>query len=254
MATSWVVKDSRKRSPYWYGCYTDATGRRLKKSTKQTAKSKAQEVARTLQKASDEARRGALTEARTRDLLSEILQSVNGGTGLRVFTVKQWLELFVKGKRKSKSAATAARHEQTMQMFVEFLGPRADLNIAAVTSKDVSDFRDQRQSLGLAPATLNLDVAILSSAFNSCWRQGLISVNPCLAIEPLKNKPQRKGVFSKEQVAAIVKVAQGDWRGLILVGFYTGQRLGDCARLRWSNVDLVSEIKTIRFQSAKGGG
>src|SRR5260370_10779764 len=148
MATSWVVKDSRKRSPYWYACYTDATGRRLKKSTKQTAKSKAQEVARTLQKASDEARRGALTEARARDLLSEILQSINGGTGLRVFTVKQWLELFVKGKRKSKSAATAARHEQTMEIFAEVLGPRADKKIAALTTTEFSRFRYPRQSLG----------------------------------------------------------------------------------------------------------
>src|SRR5260370_41986937 len=108
MATSWVVKDSRKRSPYWYACYTDATGRRLKKSTKQTAKSRAEEVARTLQKASDEARRGALTEARTRELLSEVLQSVNG-EGLRVFTVRQWLDHFVRQKKKSRSDKTAAR-------------------------------------------------------------------------------------------------------------------------------------------------
>ena len=78
-----VVRDKAKRngklrSRFWYACYTDALGRRLKKSTGLTAKSKAMEMARALQKASDEARRGALTEARTRELLSEVLQSVNG--------------------------------------------------------------------------------------------------------------------------------------------------------------------------------
>jgi len=185
------------RSPFWYACYTDPTGRRMKKSTGLTARSKALEMARALQRAADDARRGALTEARARELLSEMLQSVNGGEGLRVFTVAQWLDLFVKGKRKSRSAATFLRHQQTMREFIEFLGRRADLNIAAITSKDVSDFRDRRQSRGLAPATLNLDVAILSSAFNSAWRQGLISINPALAIEPKAALPKRFRSFSR---------------------------------------------------------
>jgi integrase len=247
-----VVKDSRNRSPYWIACYTDATGRRLKKSTGLTAKSKAMEMARALQKASDEARRGALTEARTRELLSEVLQSVNG-EGLHVFTVTQWFDHFVNQKKKSRAAATGKRHAQTMREFMAFLGPRAKLNIAAITSRDIASFRDHRHSLGLAPATVNIDVAILSAAFNAALRQGHVSVNPCLAIEPLKNKPQRKGVFTPEQVAALLKAAKGDWRGLILLAFYSGQRLLDCANLRWRDVDLVSRIKTIRFQVRKTG-
>jgi integrase len=251
-----VIRDKSKRngkprSPYWYACYVDAFGRRLKKSTGLTAKSKALEMARALQKAVDEARRGALTEARTRELLSEVLQSVNG-EGLRVFTVAEWFELFVKGKRKSRADKTAARHEQIMREFIEFLGPRAKLNIAAITSRDIADFRDHRHSLGLAPSTVNLDVVFVSAAFNAAWKQGHISHNPCLAIEPLRDKPQRKGVFSPEQVAALVKVAEGDWKGAIRVLFFTGMRLSDACNLRWQNIDLVS--KTIRFQPRKGGG
>jgi integrase len=171
-----------------------------------------------------------------------------------VFTLKQWLAHFVKQKRKSRSDKTAARHEQMMREFIEFLGARANLNIAAITSKDIADFRDHRQSLGLAPATVNLDITILSSAFNAAWKQGHISVNPCAAIEPLKDKAERKHIFMAKQVSALVKTAEGNWKGLILLAFYTGARLGDCANLRWSNVDLISEIKTIRFQPLKGGG
>jgi integrase len=159
----------------------------------------------------------------------------------------------VKQKKKSRAAATGKRHAQTMREFMAFLGPRAKLNIAAITSRDIASFRDHRHSLGLAPATVNIDVAILSAAFNAALRQGHISVNPCLAIEPLKNKPQRKGVFSPEQVAALLKTAKGDWRGLIMLAFYTGQRLLDCANLRWRDVDLVSDIKLIRFQTRKTG-
>jgi integrase len=249
---AYVVKDARGRSPYWYAVYRDAAGRRLKKSTQLTSKSKALEIARTLEKASSEARRHALTEARTRDLLSEVLQSVNGDA-LRVFTVEQWFDHFVKQKHKSRADQTAARHNQMMREFIEFLGPSARLNIAAVTSKHIADFRDYRQSLGLAPSTVNADITTVSAAFNAAWKQGHISVNPCAAIEPLKDKAQRKDTFTPEQVSAIVKAAKDDWRGLILTAFYTAARLHDAANLRWRNVDLLSEIKTIRFEQGKTG-
>jgi integrase len=241
-----------KSSPFWYAAFTDPLGRRLKKSTGQTSKARALEMARTWEKASVEAKELRLTEARAREVISELMRSV-GDESLRVFSVEQWFDHFVKGKKKSKAAATSERHEQIMREFMAFLGPRAKLNIAAITSRDIASFRDKRHALGLAPGTVNLEVVILSSAFNSAWKQGHISVNPCLAIEPLKNKPKRKGVFTTEQVSALLKAAQGDWKGLIMIAFYSGQRLLDCANLRWRDVDLLSDIKTIRFHVRKTG-
>jgi integrase len=250
----YVVKHASGRSPYWIAVYRDETGRRRKRSTKLTNKSKALEVAHTLARAAAEARRGSLTEARTRDLLGEILQSVNG-EGLRTFTVAQWFDHFVKQKQKSRADKTALRHEQMMNEFVAFLGYRANLNLAVVNAKDIADFRDRRESLGLAPSTINGDITILSSAFNAALRQGHVSVNPCLAIEPVKDRiAARKETFTPEQVTALVQAADNDdWKGLILVGFYCGARLGDCANLRWKQINLTAEIKTIRFQQGKTG-
>jgi integrase len=248
----YVVRHPTGRSPYWYAVYRDETGRRLKKSTKLTSKSKALEMAHVLQKAAKEARQQRLTEARARDLLSEILQGVNG-EGLRTFTLAEWLNHFVKQKQKSRADKTALRHEQVMNECVAFLGSRARLNIATITSKDIADWRDSRESRGLSPATLNGDITVLSAAFNAALRQGHISVNPCLAIEPVKDKAGvRKGTFTLGQITALGKTASGDWRGLILTAFYTGQRLGDCANLRWDQIDLA--LKIIRFQPGKTGG
>ena len=251
MAT--VVKDPRNRSPFWYACFTTADGRRLKKSTKESSMSKAKLIAEALQRAEDMARDRVLTEVRTRELLSDVLQRASG-KGLRVFTVKEWFDLFVKGKRKARADKTARKHEQIKNEFIDFLAHRANLNVEAITSADIAAFRDQRQSRGLAPSTLNADMTILSAAFNAALRQGHISVNPCLAIEPLRDKiAGRKQTFSPEQVTALLKAANGEWRGLILVAFYTGQRLGDCANLQWKQIDLVSEIKTVRFEQGKTG-
>ena len=116
-----------KSSPFWYAAFTDPLGRRLKKSTGQTSKSRALEVARTWEKASEEARQLRLTEARAREVISELMRSV-GGESLTVFTVEQWFGHFVNQKKKSRAAATGKRHAQTMRDFVEFLGPKARLN------------------------------------------------------------------------------------------------------------------------------
>ena len=260
----YVVKDARGRSPYWFAVYRDATGRRLKKSTKLTSKSKALEMAYALHKAGREAKAKSLTEARTRDLLSEILQSVNG-VGLRVFTVARWFDHFVKQKQKSRADKTAAAHEQVRDQFIEFLGRRAHENIAGVSSEDIAAFRDHRESLGLAPNTLNKDVDCLKAAFGAALKQGHISVNPCAVIENVKDKTEaRKETFSLEQVTVIGKAASGEWKGVILIGFYTGQRLGDCATVQWDRINLTSQDKTtasgdqipahtIRFQQAKPG-
>ena len=200
---AYVVKDVRKRSPFWYAVFRDSTGRYLKKSTKLTSQSKALEMARGLEKAARQAREKTLTEARTRELLGEILQSVNG-ENLHVFTVAEWFDHFVKQKQKSRADKTALRHEQMMNEFVEFLDHRARLNIAAISSKDIADFRDHRQSRGLAPSTLNTDITVLSSAFNAALKQGHITVNPCAAIEALRDKTVHKATFTPEQVTAIM--------------------------------------------------
>ena len=105
-----LVRDSgerngKRRSPYWYACFTDPLGRRLKKSTGQTSKSKALQMARTWEKAAQEARQLRLTEVRAREVISELMQSL-GGESRQVFSVAEWFNQFVAQKKKSRSAAT----------------------------------------------------------------------------------------------------------------------------------------------------
>ena len=209
------------------------------------------------QRAADIARQRALTEERAREVISEIVASVNGGEGLRTFTVRQWFNHFRQIKAKSQSPKTALKYEQLARQFLDFLGPKADLNILAVTSEDVRKFRERREASGLTATTLNDDLTILSAIFNAAWRDHVISNNPCTAVEPIKDrlskKKRRKEPFSPEQISALMQTAEGDWKGLILVAFYTGARLNDCANLRWRHVHLLSKVKKIAFEVAKTG-
>ena len=60
-----------------------------------------------------------------------------------------------------------------------------------------------------------------------------------------------KGIFTAEEISKLLEKANLDWRGAILVGYFTGARLKDVCNLRWSNVDL--EKRLITFRAGKTG-
>ncbi len=61
----------------------------------------------------------------------------------------------------------------------------------------------------------------------------------------------RRRPFTLDELARILEVADGEWRGLIAFGIYTGQRLGDLAQLTWNNVDL--QRRELRLVTDKTG-
>lgn len=46
-------------------------------------------------------------------------------------------------------------------------------------------------------------------------------------------------------------MATDEWRGLVLLGIYTGQRLKDVASLHWNNVDLTRNEITLTTSKTK---
>jgi integrase len=84
--------------------------------------------------------------------------------------------------------------------------------------------------------------------FRVAVRQGYITHNPGEAVEPLHNRDERedKGTFDIEQVRALIRTAENQWRGVILMGFYSGARLRDIVQLRWASVDLDNQTITLK--------
>jgi len=48
-----------------------------------------------------------------------------------------------------------------------------------------------------------------------------------------------------------VDSAEGEWKLLIMLAYFTGARLCDCCRMQWEGVDLAGE--TLTYQQAKTG-
>jgi hypothetical protein len=70
-------------------------------------------------------------------------------------------------------------------------------------------------------------------------------------LRPIRTSGAEKDVFTPEHIQHLLEVAEGDWKRLILSGYFTGGRLVDLARLIWGDIDLSE--KTITFAQGKTG-
>lgn len=242
----------RPESPFWVACYTDAAGRRLKKSTKTENRSLAMEMALGWEKAAKAGREGRLAESQCRKVLSEIHEQATGAP-LHFHTCRDWFNEWIAGKEGATAPSTMLKYRQVATDFLSHLKDRASLPLTAINPKDVRGFRDALAKGGRAPSTVNMALRkVLSAPFTAALRMGYITVNPCAGVELLKDDSDaQKDTFTPEQVLALYNAADGDWKGAILTGYCTGLRLGDIANLQWEAVDLTEGM--IRLKTQKTG-
>jgi integrase len=133
--------------------------------------------------------------------------------------------------------------------FIASLGNRANLALSHITPKDILVYRNSIISGNKTARTANLSVKVVSAAFNAAVRQHVIESNPATALESLPVKAEERAAFTLGQAARLIRAADGDWRGAILLGYYTGARLGDVANMQWNAIDVEQEL--IRFTPTK---
>ena len=237
----------RSESPYWVASYQDALGRWLKKSTKTDDRKLALKIALEWEKAAHAGRGNRLVESQVRRVFSEILEQATGKP-LVCHSCREWLKEWVAGKNGATSDRTLLKYKQVTDDFLTHLGDRATLPLNAVSVADVRSFRDALAKKGLSPTTANqVSRKVLSAPFEAARRLGYITVNPCQGVEALKDSADiERDVFTPEQVAALCKVAEGDWLGVILAGYFTGLRLGYITELEWRAVDLGAGLLTVK--------
>lgn len=236
-----------------------------------------------LTEAAEAAARGELSEGRARDLLARLTE-LSTGQVLRFYTVAGWRDEWLAMKAATSKQSTLRRYKGHVDDFVEWLGEKANARLEAVTKADVRGFRDAIRSgwtgrtdekgneirTARTAKTTNLYAADVASMFRAAMKDGLILTNPAAALERLPELDSaERDVFTVAEVGRLVAAAgkhdwqagmfsksdpqrkqrSADWQGVILLGFYAGARLGDCAHMKWGCVNLAR--KTLAFMPAK---
>lgn len=233
----------RPRSKFWHAAWRDASGKLHLRSTHETVRAKAMTVAL----AYEHAERGVRTEAGIRKVLSDILER-NTGRALQSRTVRDWFGEWLKGK----GDETQARYEGITKAFLKHLGGRADQSLTAITPMDVQSYIESVRSGKVSDKTLVVHLQALKSAFTQARRMQLIESSPADPITVRVESEIQRELFTDAEARMLIDAADGEWKTLLLVGYYTGLRLSTAVTLRWDAVDLTA--KTISVQKPGKGG
>lgn len=194
------------------------------------------------------AKRGQLTEVQARKIVADIYEQSVGET-LSFIDTATFLREWVSGKEVTKAAGTAMRYKRTVEDFLIFVDKKASKPLSAVAPGDIQRFRDLQIKEGKSPATANMAVKTLRVPFNVARRQALILHNPADAVELLPSESESRETFTWEQLKSLLDSNKGEWKGMILLGACAGLRIGDAARITWSNIDLSR--RTLAFYPQK---
>jgi len=241
----------RPESKYFHAAYFGPDGSRILRSTKQSDRQAALAVALEYERASKLARRGDLVEAQAREVFKDIMKRADIGETLQSVSIRAHFTDWLASKKTKKSEATGERYGKPVEGFLTGLGAKADKPLTSLTARDVERFLDARMAQGLAPATVTLDVKIIGGALNVARRQGLIPTNPAEGVELPEADAVERGTFTPAEIKMLVDTAEGEWKLLIMLAYFTGARLSDCCRMQWEGVDLTGE--TLTYTQAKTG-
>jgi integrase len=243
------------KSNFWSACFRDSNGIRTTRSTKTADKRLALKTALAWEDAASKAGSGRLIEAQARAVVNSIMEHA-GHEAITFYKTRDWLNEWLEDKSVSREASTTAKYKQVVDRFLNHLGQRANQGLAHVTPSDIRSFRDLLHEEGRAASTVNQIIAkVLSASFAKACRLGYIPTNPCAAVEPLKKITTEASVFTIQQVKQMLGACPSmEWRGFILAGFFTGQRLRDLADLIWEQVDLEKRMIFIAAQNKGGAG
>jgi integrase len=240
MASVW----KHPNSPFWTACFTDRDGKRKKRSTKEVNHRKALKLAEKF----EEAARKRRTFTQARSVLQDLHLEITGDE-LKSVTVRDHVASWLAEKKDETKPATMTFYTNSTTKFLTHLGPRADEEIGTIDRKDVLGYRKALAS-SLSSTSTNHHIKCLRMVFKTARREGLISENPAEFVDRVKGKGGYvRRPFTIDELKQVLKVADDEWRSMVLFGIYTGQRLSDIAGLTWSNIDIDAE--ELRMVTAK---
>jgi integrase len=245
MASIW----KREKSKFWTACFTDKSGRQLKRSTKETDRRKALAIANDYERVARE----RMTRTKIQDVISDLFRRTNLVT-LESTSATDFYGRWIARKRLETAKSTIAKYEQVVgREFLSSLGGLADDGMQFISREDVARFRDSYAGR-LSTATVNINLKCVRAFFQDAWRADIVPENVAAKVPVLKKDDDEsvRRPFTPDELKRIIAAAgSSEWRGLILFGLYTGQRLGDIASLRWNSLHNLHSAPELKFRTQK---
>jgi integrase len=242
------------RSKYWYAVIPTLLGGWTNRSTKTTDKELANKQAMDWQKTVELARAGRLVASQARKMITETYEEANGEK-LEVTTIAAYWERWLLVKAKECAPNTMDRYHNAHKHLLKYLDTRSSMELVHLDKNLITEYRDATAKQ-TSKSTANNNLKILRGVLTDAFRDGLVTVNEAVKVKTLKrNRKERfkRLPFTMVQIRKVLKLGTltQEWRGMTLMGLYTGQRLSDVSTARWGQFDMVTKVWS--FTSQKTG-
>ena len=157
---------------------------------------------------------------------------------------KTYLELYKNAKENTRNVK-----RRSIKSLVEYL---EEYTLDKITPFVIEKFRlERKEKDDVADSTINDDVAVLSHVFTTATKAGILVKNPCKAVKRLKVTQSRDRVLGSDEIALLLDKLHGKDRVVVLVGLFTGLRLGGVLGLSWHDIDFTRKIITSGHKTGK---
>lgn len=229
------------RSKYWQAVihvFDPPTGQWLLRSqtTKATDRASALSIAREFQKVANAASGHGLHANWTRETVLDACNAILRLSGVPEVidcpTFQDYAQTWLSGR-------TTPQYRAYVAMLSDWLPepmPMSKIDVAMLTR-----WRDDMTEQGRSPMTLQLAKGLLNRIFTRAVAEGFIHHNPAslLELSAIPNAPRETFTLAELQtlLAYLLKEGLDDWHTLVLAGLCTAQRMRDCAKMMWSQIE-----------------
>ena len=145
-------------------------------------------------------------------------------------TVAWMIEKFIAEKLVDVSPTTQMEYRRYLDAFRDKVG---QFNLSGVTRKAIVGYHNQ---LKASPASANACLRVLKTLFNYAVYCEEMPTNPAALVEPHKIKSDGWEPWPEAALDRFAQDSMGASRHAFYLALYTGQRRGDCLKMRWSDI------------------
>jgi integrase len=155
-----------------------------------------------------------------------------------------WQEFLASPSRPDTGPQTLVVYEYQFNKFAEWLNANHPERAALrdVNTEIAEQYAAKLNHGTLTANTYNKHLNVLTMVFRVLKHKARLTANPWEEIPRKRIVAQGRRELTVDELRKVCRGAEGELRTLLALGIYTGLRQGDCATLRWGEVDLPRSI------------
>jgi integrase len=155
-----------------------------------------------------------------------------------------WTEFLASPNRPDSGPETLYQYECQWSRFASWMKEKHPnkLTLRDVSKEIAEEYAGTMNHGTLSANTYNKHLGLLTLVFRVVKRKARITDNPWEEIQRKRLATHSRRELTLDELRKVCQSAEGELKLLLALGVYTGLRLGDCAGLRWAEVDMGQNV------------